>query len=156
MTESLKLTVAETGENLAVTYTDWVQVSILFFGVAIIGIPVAVSQGGSWSTLTTSLPERYFDIGGWGWPTILALVVSVSLSFFTAMDNYTRCFAARSEQTARRGALIAAARSVVSVQTMDEKFPGSGRIASGPAGMKNWCATPLCGSSCSIAQTRDV
>jgi SSS family solute:Na+ symporter len=98
-----------TGGFLAITYTDWVQVSILFFGVAIIGIPVAVSQGGSWSTLTTSLPERYFDIGGWGWPTILALVVSVSLSFFTAMDNYTRCFAARSEQTARRGALIAAA-----------------------------------------------
>lgn len=98
-----------TGGFLAITYTDWVQVSILFVGVAIIGIPVAVSQGGDWSTLTTSLPARYFDIGGWGWSTILALLVSISLSFFTAMDNYTRCFAAKSEQTARRGALIAAA-----------------------------------------------
>ena len=98
-----------TGGFLAITFTDWVQVSILFFGVAIIGIPVAVANGGSWSTLTTSLPERYFDIGGMGWPTILAMVVSISLSFFTAMDNYTRCFAARSEQTARRGALIASA-----------------------------------------------
>ena len=28
----------------------------------------------------------------------------------------------------------------VSVQTIDERSPGSGRIASGPAGMKNWCA----------------
>ncbi|MGI9224851.1 MAG: sodium:solute symporter family protein [Woeseiaceae bacterium] len=98
-----------TGGFLAITFTDWVQVSILFFGVAIIGIPVAIANGGSWSTLTTSLPERYFDVGGMGWPTILAMVVSISLSFFTAMDNYTRCFAARSEQTARRGALIASA-----------------------------------------------
>lgn len=98
-----------TGGFLAITYTDWVQVSILFFGVAVIGIPVAVSQGGNWSTLTTSLPGSYFDVGAWGWPTILALVVSISLSFFTAMDNYTRCFAAKSEHTAKRGTLIAAA-----------------------------------------------
>jgi SSS family solute:Na+ symporter len=96
-----------TGGFLAITFTDWVQVSILFVGVAIVGIPIAVANGGDWSTLTTSLPESYFDVGGMGWPTILAMVVSISLSFFTAMDNYTRCFAARSEQTARRGALIA-------------------------------------------------
>lgn len=98
-----------TGGFLAITYTDWVQVSILFFGIAVIGIPVAVSQGGNWSTLATSLPDSHFDVGAWGWPTILALVVSIALSFFTAMDNYTRCFAAKSEQAAKRGALIAAA-----------------------------------------------
>lgn len=98
-----------TGGFLAITFTDWVQVSILFFGVAIVGIPVAIANGGNWSTLTTSLPERYFDVGGMGWATILAMVVSIALSFFTAMDNYTRCFAAKSQQTARRGTLIAAA-----------------------------------------------
>jgi len=98
-----------TGGFLAITYTDWVQVSILFFGVAIVGIPVAIAQGGNWTALTTSLPADHFDLGAWGWPTILALVVSISLSFFTAMDNYTRCFAARSEQAARRGVFIAAA-----------------------------------------------
>ena len=98
-----------TGGFLAITYTDWVQVSILFLGVAVVGIPIAVTQGGNWSTLTTSLPGSHFDVGAWGWPTILALVVSISLSFFTAMDNYTRCFAARNERAAKRGALIAAA-----------------------------------------------
>ena len=103
------VTYTATGGFLAITYTDWVQVSILFVGVAVIGIPVAVSQGGSWSTLSTSLPGGHFDIGAWGWPTILALVVSIALSFFTAMDNYTRCFAAKSEQAAKRGTLIAAA-----------------------------------------------
>lgn len=96
------------GGFLAITYTDWVQVGILFFGVAIVGIPVVVLQGADWSALTSALPAGHFDIGGWGWPTILALLVSISLSFFTAMDSYTRCFAAKSEQTARRGALIAA------------------------------------------------
>jgi SSS family solute:Na+ symporter len=86
------VTYTATGGFLAITYTDWVQVSILFFGVAVIGIPVAVAHGGSWSTLSTSLPGGHFD-----------------LSFFTAMDNYTRCFAAKSEQAAKRGTLIAAA-----------------------------------------------
>ena len=29
--------------------------------------------------------------------------------------------------------------------------PGSGRMASGPDGMKNWCAIPRCGSACATA-----
>jgi SSS family solute:Na+ symporter len=98
-----------TGGFLAVTYTDWVQVGILFVGVTLIGIPVAITGGGGWSTITTSLPESYFDLGRWGWPTILAMIVSIVLSFFTAMDSYTRCFAARSERAARVGALLASA-----------------------------------------------
>lgn len=98
-----------TGGFLAITFTDWVQVSILFLGVVIVGVPVAIANGGSWSALTTSLPASYFDVGGMGWATILAMVVSITLSFFTAMDNYTRCFAAKNEKTMRRGTLIAAA-----------------------------------------------
>ena len=96
-----------TGGFLAITYTDWVQVTLLFVGVVIVGIPVAISQGGTWSIFHDQLPEAFFDPGGWGWPTILALVVSISLSFFTAMDSYTRTFAARSPTIARRGVLLA-------------------------------------------------
>ena len=84
-------------------------VSILFLGIAVLGIPLAVAAGGTWSSVTSSLPSSHFDIGSSGWPAILAMVVSISLSFFTSMDNYTRCFAAKSERAARRGALIAAA-----------------------------------------------
>jgi len=98
-----------TGGFLAVTYTDWVQVGILFVGVVIVGIPVAVASGGNWSAMTTSLPESYFNIGSWGWPAILAMIVSIVLSFFPAMDSYTRCFAAKTENAARIGALLAAA-----------------------------------------------
>lgn len=97
-----------TGGFLAVTYTDWVQVSILFVGVVIIGIPVAVASGGNWSSITTTLPASYFDIGSWGWPAILAMLFSIVLSFFPAMDSYTRCFAAKTENAARVGTLLAA------------------------------------------------
>jgi len=97
------------GGYLAVTYTDWVQVAIFFIGVVIIGIPVAVASGGNWSTVTTTLPASYFDIGAYGWPKIAAMAISIPLSFFTAMDSYTRCFSAKSPEVARRGALLAAA-----------------------------------------------
>lgn len=96
-----------TGGFLAITYTDWVQFALLFVGIVIVGIPVAVSHGGTWSNFGEQLPATYFDPGGWGWPTILALVVSITLSFFTAMDSYTRSFAAKSAAVARRGALLA-------------------------------------------------
>jgi SSS family solute:Na+ symporter len=40
-------------------------------------------------------------------PTILALGVSLPLSFFVAMDSYTRVFAAKSAAVAKRGTLLA-------------------------------------------------
>ena len=98
-----------TGGFLAVTYTDWLQLFLLFAGVVLIGIPVAISKGGTWAAFTTDLPDVFFDLGGWGWPTILALAVSIPLSFFVAMDSFTRTFSARSEEAARRGVLLAAA-----------------------------------------------
>ncbi len=98
-----------TGGFLAVTYTDWVQLLLLFVGVVFVGIPVAIAKGGTWAAFTTGLPDVYFDVGGWGWPTILALAVSIPLSFFVAMDSFTRTFSARSGTVARHGVLLAAA-----------------------------------------------
>jgi SSS family solute:Na+ symporter len=95
------------GGYLAVTYTDWIQFALLFIGIVVIGIPVAVINGGTWDALTTQLPDAYFEIGSWGWGAILAIVVSISLSFFTAMDSYTRSFAAKNADVARRGTLLA-------------------------------------------------
>ena len=109
LASSIIVVYTATGGFLAVTYTDWVQLLLLYVGVVFIGIPVAISKGGTWAAFTTGLPDVYFDLGGWGWPTILAMAVSIPLSFFVAMDSYTRTFSARSEETARRGALLAAA-----------------------------------------------
>ena len=96
-----------TGGFLAVTYTDWLQLLLLYVGVVFVGIPVAIGQGGTWAAFTTSLPDVFFDLGGWGWPTILAVAVSIPLSFFVAMDGFTRTFSARSEDVAQRGVLLA-------------------------------------------------
>lgn len=96
-----------TGGFLAITYTDWIQFILMFVGVVLIGVPIAISNGGTWDTFTSTLPPTHFDIGNWGWPAILAIVVSIVLSAFTAMDSYTRSFAARTPEIARRGALLA-------------------------------------------------
>jgi SSS family solute:Na+ symporter len=96
-----------TGGYLAVTYTDWVQFFLLLLGVLIIGVPVAIQHAGSLGDMAAKLPESFFDIGAWGWSTILALVVSMGLSFFVAMDSFTRCFAAKSAAAARNGTLLA-------------------------------------------------
>ena len=96
------------GGFLAVTYTDWIQFILLFVGIVIVGIPVAVSNGGTWAAFTSELPATHFAPGNWGWPAIAALVVSMALSFFVAMDSYTRCLAARSPRVARNGVWLAA------------------------------------------------
>lgn len=95
------------GGFLAITYTDWVQFALLFIGVVVVGIPVAIASGGTWGTLTTQLPPGHFDPTGWGVPTMLALCVSIPLSFFVGMDSYTRMFAAKNERVARHGTLWA-------------------------------------------------
>ncbi len=96
-----------TGGFLAITYTDWVQFTLLFIGVVVVGIPIAIANGGTWEALTTQLPPGHFNPTGWGIPTMLALGVSIPLSFFVGMDSYTRMFAARNEQVAKRGTLVA-------------------------------------------------
>ncbi len=98
-----------TGGFLAITYTDWVQVILLFVGIVFIGIPIALQNGGTWPELRAALPDSHFALGGWGWPAIAALVTSITLSFFTAMDSYTRVFAARDEHAAKRGTLLTVA-----------------------------------------------
>lgn len=96
-----------TGGYLAVSYTDWVQVALLLLGVVVVGIPVAISQAGSWADMQAALPASYYDLGAQGWDRISALVVSMVLAFFVGMDSFSRCFAARNPAAARNGTLLA-------------------------------------------------
>jgi SSS family solute:Na+ symporter len=95
------------GGYLAVTYTDWVQVTLVIVGIVAVGVPVAISQAGSWSDMHAALPASYYDLGAQGWDRVAALVVSLVLSFFVAMDSFSRSFAARDAAAARNGAFIA-------------------------------------------------
>ena len=96
-----------TGGFLAVTYTDWVQFILLLVGIVIIGMPIAIREAGTWSDLVAALPAGHFELGAWGWANIVALALSIVLSFFVSMDSFTRCYAARDHQAARKGALLA-------------------------------------------------
>ncbi|MCX7054433.1 MAG: sodium:solute symporter family protein [Proteobacteria bacterium] len=95
------------GGYLAVTYTDRVQVALVLLGIVAVGVPVAISQAGSWADMRAVLPASYYDLGAQGWDKIAALVVSMVLSFFVAMDSFSRSFAARDAAAARNGAWLA-------------------------------------------------
>jgi SSS family solute:Na+ symporter len=94
------------GGYMAVVFTDWVQVALLLLGV-IIGVPFAAKAIGGLSAINT-LPQSYFDIGAWGWPTIIAFFISTVMSFFTTMDSYTRCMSAKTPSAAKKGGVLAA------------------------------------------------
>lgn len=95
------------GGLLAITYTTWIQFILIVLGTVVLGIPLAGRAMGGFGQLQT-LPPEWFDLGRAGWPTTIALAVSSIFSFFTSMDSYTRCFAAKSAKASRNGALWAA------------------------------------------------
>ena len=90
-----------------ITQTDWIQALLIFFGLIFIGLPIAYSNGGTIDQFHERLPLSFFDIGGWGWAIIIPMALSIILSFFVAMDGFTRSYAASSEATARRAPIIA-------------------------------------------------
>ncbi|MFG6330451.1 MAG: sodium:solute symporter family protein [Lachnospiraceae bacterium] len=97
------------GGLLAVTYTDWFQTLILLVGIVVLGVPACYAKLDGGLQAFQALPEGYFDLGSWGWLSIAGLGVSTLFSFYTNMDNYTRCIAAKDEKVSMKGAMIAAA-----------------------------------------------
>jgi SSS family solute:Na+ symporter len=108
LASSIIIAYTATGGYLAVAYTDYVQFTLLFVGIVVVGIPVAILHGGTPEALTTQLPAGHFNPTNWGVATMLALGVSLPLSFFVGMDNFTRTFAARDARAAKHGTLLAA------------------------------------------------
>lgn len=95
------------GGYRAVTYTTWFQAVLILLGTVILGFPiVAVNIGGIEQVKV--LPVEWFDWGRSGWPTILALAVSTTLSYQTGMSHYTSCFSAKDGKSAKKGVLWAA------------------------------------------------
>lgn len=95
-----------TGGFLAVTYTDVIQ-TVIILGSLIISLPFVWNASGGWANMRAQLPAQYFDLGAWGTSMIIGLIVSITLTFFTSMDSYTRCFASKDEKSARNGTLLA-------------------------------------------------
>lgn len=95
------------GGFMSMTYTNLFQFIVLILGVAVIGIPVSHGLMADRGLGLYSLPDSFFDMGAWGWPTIFATIVSVVFSFYTCMEDYSRCYSAKDERTSRNGALLA-------------------------------------------------
>jgi SSS family solute:Na+ symporter len=90
----------------AVVATDVVQFFLMFLGFLIL-VPVCVSRFGGWSFLQANLPTNHLAWdGGLGFQAV-AVWYFIALSTLVEPAFYQRCYAARSETTARRG--IAAA-----------------------------------------------
>ena len=96
------------GGFFAVEKTDRFQALLIIIGVTFVAVPLTMGELGDVSRLTTTLPTSYFEAGSWGWGGIFAMFVSIVLTFFTSMDSYTRCYAARTAKCARNGTLLAA------------------------------------------------
>ncbi len=86
----------------AVVATDMVQFVLMFLGFLVL-VPVCINRWGGWSFLQANLPPGHLTWdGGLG-------VQAVAVWYFIAMSTlvdpafYQRCYAARTEQTARRG-----------------------------------------------------
>ncbi|MEL7568201.1 MAG: sodium:solute symporter family protein, partial [Dehalobacterium sp.] len=159
-----------TGGYLAVTYTDWIQFSLLILGVTVLGVPLAWSAVGGISGLQTTLPAGHWDIGAWGWSTIIGLCVTITFSFFTTMDSYTRMFAAKDAKAAKNGTLLAVlALGIIAVsatflglaaRTLFPGLEGGGSIAMAtliqslfPVGLKGLV---LVGILAAIMSTADI
>ena len=95
------------GGFFAVEKTDRFQTLLVIIGVCAVAVPLTWNSLGDVSRLT-ELPTGFFRFGAWGWGAILAMFISMVLTFFTSMDSYTRCYAAKTKRTARDGSLLAA------------------------------------------------
>ncbi|MDD3311225.1 sodium:solute symporter family protein [Pseudodesulfovibrio sp.] len=96
------------GGFFAVEKTDRFQTLLVIIGVSGVAVPLTWHSLGDVSRLSTELPTGFFNFGAWGWGAILAMFISMVLTFFTSMDSYTRCYAARTARAARNGTLLAA------------------------------------------------
>jgi len=90
----------------AVVATDMVQFVLMFAGFLVL-VPVCVWRFGGWSFLQAGLPAGHLQWdGGLGWQAIAVWYV-IALSTLVEPAFYQRCYAARSESTARRGIFAA-------------------------------------------------
>ena len=94
------------GGLMAMKYVTWVQFGLIILGTTVLGIPLSINAAGGVSKIM-ELPPEFFSLGQAGFSSTLALALSSIFSFYTAMDSYMRCFAAKTEKAARNGTIFA-------------------------------------------------
>lgn len=92
----------------AVVSTDILQFFLMFLGFLIL-VPFCVRELGGWSSLKHALPADHLVWDGGRGAQAVAVWYFIALSTLVEPIFYQRCYAARSESTARRGLLISVA-----------------------------------------------
>lgn len=93
----------------SVTLTDFVQVFLIVFGMAI-AIPFALKLAGGWATVKQTIPVEHLSftkgIGGWG--QIAGFVIMYVATFSVGQEAVSRYYAARDGKAAIQGSILAA------------------------------------------------
>jgi SSS family solute:Na+ symporter len=90
----------------AIVSTDMVQFVLMFLAFMVL-VPVCVEKYGGWSYLRESLPTGHLTWDGErGWQAVAVWYV-IAMATLVEPAFYQRCFAARTERTARAGIGIA-------------------------------------------------
>ena len=92
----------------SVTITDFVQVFLIVFGMAL-AIPFALKTAGGWDNVVAALPKEQFSFTkGIGIKGIIGLVIMYTASFAVGQEAVCRYYAARDDKAAVMGSIYAA------------------------------------------------
>ena len=92
----------------SVTITDFVQVFLIVFGMAL-AIPFALKTAGGWDNVVAALPKEQFSFTkGIGIKAIIGLVIMYTASFTVGQEAVCRYYAARDDAAAIKGSIYAA------------------------------------------------
>lgn len=92
----------------SVTITDFVQVFLIVFGMAL-AIPFALKTAGGWDNVVAALPKEQFSFTkGIGIKAIIGLVIMYTASFTVGQEAVCRYYAAKDDNAAIKGSIYAA------------------------------------------------
>jgi SSS family solute:Na+ symporter len=101
-----------TGGFEALVRTDKLQVAAMYFGFALI-LPFAVAKFGGWSFITDNVPSTHLTWHGGNTVWFIFSWYFIAAQTLVDPSFYQRCYAAKSEQIARRGIFLSVAFWVV-------------------------------------------
>jgi SSS family solute:Na+ symporter len=91
----------------AVVYTDTLQWGVLFLGLGLLGLPLALRAVGGVSGLAEALPPEHLSLTNIGLGQLATWLVTIVPIWFVAMTVYQRIHATRDLATARRAWIFA-------------------------------------------------
>lgn len=101
----LSMIYAFRGGLAAIVRTEILQFLLMYAGFIVI-LVFAVSRFGGWQFLTTNLPPSHLTWHGENSPQYILVWYFIALSTLVDPTFYQRCYAAKSENVARRGILV--------------------------------------------------